>query len=298
MFDVINTHFAIPSGPTGYVLSRYFRLPNVLSIHGGDIYDPTKTLSPHRTPLLLGMVRTMLRTADRVVAQSSDTRDNAYRYYGVARPIDIIPLGIKRIEFAHKARSEFGFSAEDTILCSLGRLVKRKNLEETIRIVSALDRKDGVRFIIMGDGPERANLERLIRQLDLENVVKIFGVVSDQQKFQLLSVSDIYLSTSLHEGFCLAFLEAMDCGLPVVCYDRGGHNDFLLEGKTGYLIRCGDSTALGRKLAELIAARDLRTEMGLFNRTRVKDFYVERCAERYLSLFEDVISSRLARGGA
>ena len=80
-FDIINTHFAVPSGPAGYILSKYFDIPNVLSLHGGDIFDPSKSLSPHKTPILSNTVNVMLETADRVVAQSNDTKRNAYTYY-------------------------------------------------------------------------------------------------------------------------------------------------------------------------------------------------------------------------
>ena len=68
--DIVNTHFAIPSGPAGQSIARYCKIPNILSIHGGDIFDPSKSLSPHKTPVLSHIVTAMLRRADRVVAQS------------------------------------------------------------------------------------------------------------------------------------------------------------------------------------------------------------------------------------
>ncbi len=55
-YDIINTHFAVPSGPAGQILARAFRIPNVLSIHGGDIFNPDYYCSPHRTPILSNMV--------------------------------------------------------------------------------------------------------------------------------------------------------------------------------------------------------------------------------------------------
>ena len=95
-YDIVNTHFAVPSGPAGQAVAGYLKIPNILSIHGGDIFDPSKSLSPHKTPILSGVVAAMLNRADRVVAQSSDTRSNALKYYKVNRNIDIIPLGIKK----------------------------------------------------------------------------------------------------------------------------------------------------------------------------------------------------------
>ena len=112
MYDIINTHFAIPSGPAGYVLSKTFRIPNVLSIHGGDIFDTSKSLSPHSTPILNSTVRAMLNTAERVVAQSSDTREKAFSYYRIKREIDVIPLGINKPSFQRKNRRDFGLGPD------------------------------------------------------------------------------------------------------------------------------------------------------------------------------------------
>ena len=95
-YDIINTHFAIPTGPLGCAISKLFDIPNVLTIHGGDIYDPSKSNSPHRKPLLSQIVRQILNWSDRVVAQSTDTRANAFKFHKPSCPIDIIPLGIKR----------------------------------------------------------------------------------------------------------------------------------------------------------------------------------------------------------
>src|SRR5690606_9318654 len=63
-FDVINTHFVVPTGPVGHCLSRLYGVPNVLSVHGGDLYDPSKRLSPHRHAPLRSLVRSLLSRAD------------------------------------------------------------------------------------------------------------------------------------------------------------------------------------------------------------------------------------------
>ncbi len=69
-FDIINTHFVVPTGPLGDWLSRRLNVPNVLSVHGGDLFDPSKPTSPHRHSFLRGPIHDMLNRADGVVAQS------------------------------------------------------------------------------------------------------------------------------------------------------------------------------------------------------------------------------------
>lgn len=289
-YDIINTHFAIPSGPTGHLLSKLFNVPNVLSIHGGDIFDPSKSLSPHKTPLLRDTVRFVLTRADRVVAQSRDTKENTYKYYNVKRDINIIPLGIKKPLFEKKSRVDFGLSPDEIVFCTIGRLVKRKNIDDALAVLSMINDRYRFKFLIMGEGPERAHLEKTITILGLEAMVQLTGNVSDEVKFQVLDMSDCYLSTAVHEGFGLVFLEAMECGLPVICYNRGGQNDFLINGKTGFVVALGDKKSFSEKIIELISDSQLKKNMGCYNRNLVKNYYISTCAERYISLFQNVIS--------
>jgi len=274
-YDVVNTHFTIPSGPTGHLLSRISGLPNVLSIHGGDIFDPSKALSPHKTPFLRNVVQFMLTKADVVVAQSSDTRENAYKYYNVNREIKIIPLGIKKPVFAKMTRYDFGLDHDEIVFCTIGRLIKRKNIDDTLVVLSGLKDRYKFKFLIIGEGPERAHLEGLVRRLGLEGLVSFWGNVSDEVKFQLLELSDCYISTALHEGFGLVFLEAMECGLPVICYNRGGQNDFLASGKTGFLVEFGNKESFGKKVIELIRNAELRNSMSSYNRELVKKLFTQ-----------------------
>ena len=289
MYDIINTHFAIPSGPTGYALARIHRRPNVLSIHGGDIFDPSKPLSPHKTPLLSMTVSCILRTADRIVAQSNDTKINAKKYYDSKRHIDVIPLGIKKPVFEKKKRQDFDLEPDDTVLCTIGRLVSRKNIDEILAILSELKDKHRFKFLIIGEGPQRLHLEKLAIGYGLNGVVRFLGNVSDEVKFQILNLSDCYLSTASHEGFGLVFLEAMECGLPIICYNRGGQTDFLVNDKTGFLVELDDKKAFRNKLVELITNQALIDRFSRYNKQLAKEFYISGCAEKYIALFHEVI---------
>lgn len=286
-YDVINTHFAIPSGPAGQYVSDKYRIPNVLSIHGGDIFDPSKSLSPHDTIGLKQTVRKMLEKADRVVAQSSDTKSNAERYYGIDRQIDIVPLGIRPNTHPAKSRQDLGLPADKFVFSTIGRLVKRKNLEDLLHIVKEIQKSTPSVLLIMGDGPEKDFLETRIRDLQIEGAVRLLGRVSDEQKFEYLNASDGYLSTAIHEGFGIVFLEAMECGLPVICYDRGGQRDFLKNGKTGYLVELGNKAEFASRLKELLKFSSLRAEIRSHNKEYAKGFYIENVAEKYLSIFQE-----------
>ncbi len=290
-FDVINTHFAVPSGPAGHHLSCRFGIPNVLTIHGGDIFDPSKALSPHRTIGLKQTVRKMLECADRVVAQSSDTRNNSRTYYGVDRHIDIVPLGIRPNPYPAKTRRELSLPDDGFVFVTIGRLVRRKNLPDLLEAVAGIRKEMPCTLMVIGDGPEKEPLERKIREWNMGDSVRMTGRVDDEQKYQYLLAADLYLSTALHEGFGIVFLEAMECGLPVVCYDRGGQTDFLKDGETGFLVRLGDKKEFKEKISHLLSSSETRKRIGEYNREYVKEFYIDRCADRYIEIFRAASSS-------
>ena len=181
---------------------------------------------------------------------------------------------------------------DDTVFCTIGRLVKRKNLIDALNLIAKLKHGKKVRLLVVGDGPERNNIEAAIKNLNLEHEVIFLGNVSDNVKFQALSISDIFISTALHEGFGLVFLEAMACGLPILSYNKGGQTDFLRENLTGFLAAQSDPMEFFAKGEILVNDPLLRKHIGDFNRKYVENYYIDACADRYIRLFESVIENR------
>jgi glycosyltransferase involved in cell wall biosynthesis len=290
-FDVINTHFVVPTGPVGDALARSSGLPNVLSVHGGDLYDPSKFTSPHRHWLLRSWIRRMIVRADALVGQSTNTLANVARYYTHAVEGIRIPLGIQRPAFTPASRAAYGFADDEVLLITVGRLVARKGLHQLIALMDRL-RTEKVRLLIIGTGPQMAALKEDCQRRGIEDKVVFTGHVEDEEKFRLLDQSDIFVSTSQHEGFGLLFVEGMASGLPVVCYDHGGQTDFLEDGKTGYLVHLNDEAAFEERTRRLIQDKELRSRMGAENLSRVEDYFIDRCAERYERVFETVLARR------
>jgi glycosyltransferase involved in cell wall biosynthesis len=289
-FDLVHSMFAIPSAPSGFLLAKRFRLPHVLSILGGDVYDPSKWLSPHRAPLLHATVKKLLADSDRVVGMSSDIVARAVAHYGITRQIDVIPHGIKRPLFAPKTRADLGYPADDVLLTTVGRLIPRKAVHELLAIVREVPSAK-VQLVIIGDGPERPKLEALAKTWQVADRVHFLGNVSDEAKFQVLNIADIYLSSTQHEGFGLVFLEAMAVGLPIVSYDNGGQADFLADDQTGFLVRLGDRRALAQRTQTLIDNGALRQRIGQFNRRHVEDYYIANCGRKYQVLYDALVSA-------
>jgi glycosyltransferase involved in cell wall biosynthesis len=147
-----------------------------------------------------------------------------------------------------------------------------------------------VKLIVIGSGPEEKMLKAEVKSSGLENQVLFTGFVSDEDKFRQLQRSDIYVSSSQHEGFGLVFLEAMASGLPVVCYDHGGQTDFLQNDRNGYVVPLNDLDGLRARCQQLIENSQLRKSIGQNNKELVKEFYIDNCAKLYENLFYETIS--------
>lgn len=286
-YSVINTHFVVPSGPVGYLLGKIFRVPNIVSLHGGEIYDPSKKYSPHKNKFYSFIVKYLLNKADAIVAQSSNTRNNTIKYYNPEKEIDIIPLPFHPPVLPKTSRKELNLNDDDFIIITCGRLVKRKALDVVISALSKVN-TDKVKFLIMGDGPEKDYLKQLSNELNLDKNVLFLGFVDEEKKFRYYNVADVFALTSLHEGFGIVYMEAMYCGLPVICSNNGGQTDFLKHRENAIIIDVGDIEACAEGIRELMENKVLYKNMAENNKKDVEIFFAKSIADRYIRIFNNL----------
>ena len=179
-------------------------------------------------------------------------------------------------------------------MATVGRMVPRKATAQLVQMLAAAGRED-MYLAIIGDGPESDSVMRAACEAGVAHRVKMMGHVTERQKYAALGMSDIFVSTSQHEGFGLVFLEAMAYGLPIVCYDRGGQVDFLSTPATGALVKLNDIERFTQSVLELHASPERRAQIRRHNLATVESYFIERCARRYEAIFEEAI---LARAGA
>lgn len=290
-FDVINTHFVLPSGPVGAALARAHGTPNVLSVHGGDLYDPSKWTSPHRHLVLRMWIRSLARRADAIVGQSSNTIENLRRYYDPGAGATRIPLGIRRPPDGPRDRRRFGFADGELVLVTVGRLVARKAVHQMFDVLAAVSDLP-LRLIVVGSGPLEPDLREAAAHAGVSERVRFLGQVSEEEKFAVLRASDLFVSTSQHEGFGLVYLEAMACGLPVICYDHGGQTDFLTDGLHGRLVPLNDVPRFTEACREIASDEGRRRRIGERNSDEVREYFIDRCAARYEEVFDAAIRRR------
>lgn len=188
-------------------------------------------------------------------------------------------------------RFEYRNSAGPPTAITVARLSPEKDFATLLRATWILlkDRPD-FRLKIVGDGPERAKLEQLSKELDLTNHVDFLGERSDVS--ELLPQAGFFVSSSLSEGISLTLLEAMAVGLPVVTTDVGGNPEIVVEGKTGLLVQPGSPEKLALAMRALLKDQEAWPVYGELARQRVEQHFNVRTMVRQ---YEDIYRQLLKR---
>lgn len=277
-FNVINAQFVVPSGIPAAVLAKIFRLPFVLSFIGGDLYDPTKGVSPHRHGLLRAVIRWVADQANVCTAISEDTKWRAYEMHGVDKDIVVTHLGLIPHPPIEVTRRNLDLPENVPLFVSVGRLIPRKRYDVLLEVWREIS---SAHLVIIGDGPLKAQLQARIAEWNLGDRVHLLGFVSEDHKYKVLQVADGYVSATEHEGFGIVYLEAMEAGLPIVSTDTGGQRDFLTEEENAILVPANDAKQLVAGIQRLLGDPGLHERMAKNNREKVKEFYLEKTARRF-----------------
>jgi rhamnosyl/mannosyltransferase len=200
--------------------------------------------------------------------------------------LDSFALRIGEVDQVRELRRRHG----ERIILFLGVLRYYKGLDVLIR---AMDRVTG-RLLIAGQGPQRAALEALTRQLGLPERITFLGGVSERERRLLLHACDVFVLPSIDrsEAFGIAQLEAMACGKPVVVSDLPtGIRLVNQDGVTGMLVPPGNPDALARALNQLLENDQLRAGLGKAARLRVEqEFTAERMIGRTLTVYDEALA--------
>jgi 1,2-diacylglycerol 3-alpha-glucosyltransferase len=206
------------------------------------------------------------RACDLVIVPSLSMRGILVDHFGLDSPVEVIPNGLDLAPYREKIqpidRTKFGFTKNDVICIYVGRLSPEKNLSLLLRAFYGVAMTyDYVRLLLVGEGPERENLETLIRHMDIGSKVYFTGLVDYKEIPAYLTSSDIFVTPSSAETFGLSTVEAMAAGLPALGMDAPGTQDIIEDGVTG-LVTTDDLAVFTAKLVFLSTNHELRRDMG------------------------------------
>jgi glycosyltransferase involved in cell wall biosynthesis len=145
-----------------------------------------------------------------------------------------------------------------------------------------------VKFLIVGDGPEKSNLEKLSDELKISEDLLFPGYREDI--LDIINAMDIFVLTSFHEGLPMVLLEAMGLGKPIVATKVGGIPEVITDQISGVLVKPNDPEDLAQKSLYLLQEREVREKMGSEAKRRIEEsFTAERMAQRVLKIYQSMV---------
>ena len=294
---VVHTHTA-KAGFVGRLAARLARVPVVVHTFHGHVFHGY--FGPAQTQLFLRLQRAAPRGSDAILTISDRLRDELIAYR-IAPPekIRVLPLGLPLGELANlepvrgDLRRELGYSTAERLVGIIGRLVPIKDHE---LFLAAARRVRGempeARFLIVGDGERRAELEALTRAAGLQEVTRFTGWRSDLPA--VYADLDALVISSLNEGTPVSIIEAMAAGVPVVSTAVGGVPDLLREGELGRLVPPGNAHALADGIvAALREGRGRRTEQA--RAWAFEQYDAPRLVRDVRELYTELLAAKVGR---
>jgi L-malate glycosyltransferase len=296
--DALHMHYAIPHAVSAFLAREMLRprryVPVVTTLHGTDI-----TLVG-RDPSFLPITRFGIEQSDAVTAISNYLRDATRETFGVTKPIEVIYNFIDSDYYRRSPdetlRRAIAPNGERLILhISTFRPIKR--ITDCIEVIARMNDLEsgsgsrfGVKLVMCGDGPERADAERLAARRGVSDFVQFVGKQPQSEIRDYLSVADLFLLPSQSESFGLSALEAMACEVPVIATRVGGVPEVVKDGSCGYLFEIGDVDGMAAAALRLLNDQTLHESFAACGReTATTRFTTDEIIPQYEALYRRIV---------
>jgi L-malate glycosyltransferase len=237
--DIVHAHYAVPHATAAYLAHQILSLESsippprvVTTLHGTDITligsDPSYTRA----------VAFSIDQSHRVTAVSQSLREDTVAALGIRREIAVIPNFLDGDEYQRRfdatLREQLAPASRfDALVVHVSNFRPVKRVDAVVDVFRRIRQRVRARLVLIGDGPVRPEIERMVAAHDLTDDIMLAGEQEDLVRW--LSVADLFLLPSAQESFGLAALEAMACGVPVVASLVGGLREVIDDGVTGFL---------------------------------------------------------------
>ena len=276
-YDLVHAHYAVPAGDAVRRARSGDRL--VVSVHGGDVL--ATALADERGRV--AVERTFAHA--RLVLANSAGIEARCRAHG-ARATRVVHLGTD-IPDTRPSRGPH------PTLVTVGHLVARKRHADVIRALWVLrERHPRLRYLVIGDGPEREPLRLLARRLGVEDRVELAGQLPNAEAITRAQAATLFVLPSVHEAFGVAYVEAMAGGVPAIgAHGEPGPEEIAALGGGIALVPPADVGALAGLIDDLLTHADLRRRLGTRARATVeRAFTWERCGRATVAAYEAALA--------
>ncbi|MDI6839376.1 MAG: glycosyltransferase family 4 protein [bacterium] len=295
-FDIVDTHSS-KAGFLGRVAAKLAGCPIIIhKPHGHVFYG---YFSKSITLIFILLERFSAKFTNKIICLTpAETKDylslkisgDIDKFVTVHSGVELDPFINVKVDKKAK-KEEFGLNLNSPVIICNARLVPVKGhrylIEAAKKVVETIP---DTKFLIVGDGPLRKKLERMVCKLGLTETVLFLGDRADIP--ELLAISDIFVLASLNEGMGRVIIEAMASGLPVVATNVGGIPTVVVDGVTGILIPSKDSESLSQAILHLLKDKELASNMGKNGKERAFMYSADKMIEKIDNLYKNLLTSQ------
>lgn len=284
--EVLHVHYAIPHAYAGYMAKKMLEeegvsIPMVTTLHGTDI-----TLVGNH-PFYKPAVTFSINNSDFVTSVSESLKEDTLKFFEVRKDIKVIPNFIDVSKFKEKiftdCQRELMAHDDEKIITHVSNFRKVKRIEDVIKIFFEVQKKVKARLMMVGEGPERATAEQLVRELNIGDRVLFLGQSNEIDK--ILCFSDLFLLPSETESFGLAALEAMVQSVPVISSNTGGLPEVNIDNFSGFLHDVGDMNGMSKSAISILEDHNRLNKFKKQAREAAERFDINQIVPRYEKLY-------------
>jgi len=287
--DLLHVHYAIPHASAAYMAKQILAtegisIPVVTTLHGTDITLVGKDSS------FAPVVTFSINASDGITAVSENLRSETYDYFNITKDIRVIPNFVDMERFSRQRKDHFKKAIcpdGEYLIVHTSNFRKVKRVEDVVKVFYRVRQQVPSKLLLVGDGPERSNVEKLCRELGTCDDIRFLGKLEAIE--EVLSVSDLFLMPSEKESFGLAALEAMACEVPVISSDAGGLPELNINGETGYALPIGDIDGMTEKALYILASPERLQEFKSRALKRAQELEVSKVVPLYEAMYREVL---------
>lgn len=286
--DVLHVHYAIPHAVSAYLTKEILgsNAPGIITtLHGTDI-----TLVGNR-PGFFDITRFSIERSDAVTTVSEFLKIQTLETFDLEKDIVVIPNFVDQRRFKPldvEGRRELFAKPDEKIVLHASNFRAVKRVDTVIKIFDRIARTRAARLLLMGDGPELHATQLLSEELGLGDRVIFLG--ANESVEEIFPIADVFILPSDHEGFGLAALEAMSCGVPVIGTANGGMPEFIKDGANGFLYDPDDINGMAERAIELLGDEARRLSIGKNARCAViQSFTREKVVKKYVEVYRGLV---------
>lgn len=290
--DLLHVHYAIPHASSALMARAILKkkdvhCPVITTLHGTDITLVGKD------PTYEPVVAYSINESDGVTAVSESLKKDTLENFNITTNIEVIPNFIDFDRFSKQAKSHFKKAIApqgEKIIIHTSNFRKVKRVDDVVKVFAGILKSIPSKLLLVGDGPERATMERLCTELGVCSNVLFLG--KQEAIDEVLSIGDLFLLPSQTESFGLAALEAMACEVPVISSNAGGLPEVNVDGITGYACKVGDVETMSQKAIYIMEDEDRHDQFKANALKHAQKFNIDNIVPLYVAYYQSVIEKK------